>query len=376
MGRYGEATAWQALSKDPDPLKAQAAAAGREAAYNAWAQGGLTLKVGKDAPTGPGIAWTLSGAVTRGSVERTAGILQDRRNRAGVDHGVTVTFAGDVSLTKKVLVLEHLLRQSVPVDEPALEKAGDRDALDQARGRLNTYEPDGQQQAWYVLDLERKAAQRQQDEAVRIRADRIQKLDALALHLEQNGSANAGKHFQAAGFVVDEKGEYADPDLPGVQKAWDALAAAERKELEADLQKRAEELGHRGEIELWAKEKRAADPGYQRILQELKDDPSLKEMANTAYKQGISRAKQEHEAQREQDRKALLKAAHKLGRRAEKVGGNAAKQVENQREFVELVQRGVGLVDEKALSKSLQGGREAYRQEQEKALSSSKGMGW
>ena len=112
---------------------------------------------------------------------------------------------------------------------------------------------------------------------------------------------------------------------------------------------------------------------HQRLVQEIQADPSLKEMANTAYKQGVSRAKQEHETQREQDRKGLLKAAKGLGVRAEKVGSNAAKQVENQREFVELVQRGVGLgVDEKALSQSMQDGREAYRQE--KALSRSQGM--
>ncbi|WP_231551300.1 hypothetical protein, partial [Acidithiobacillus ferrivorans] len=192
--------------------------------------------------------------------------------------------------------------------------------------------------------------------------------------MPSKNSAGSGVEPQEAGFVVDEKGRYAypDPNLPGVRAAWDALAAAERKELEADLQKRAEALGHRGEIELWTKEKRAADPGYQRILQEIKDDPSLKEMASTAHKQGVSRAKQEHEAQREQDRKALLKAAKGLGVRAEKVSSNAAKQAEIQREFVELVQRGAGLVDEKALSKSLQGGREAYRQE--KALSRSQGM--
>ena len=378
-GRYGEKTAWQSLSKDPDPLKAQAAAAGREAAYNAWAQGGLTLKVGKDAPEGPGIAWTLSGAVTRESVERYAGFLQDRRKRAGVDHCVTVTFGGDVSITKKVLVLEHLLRQSVSLDAPALEKAGDRYALDQARERLNTHEPDGQQQFWYTLDLEQKAAQRKRDEAARIRAERVKKLDALALHLERHGSGDSGRHFQEAGFVQDKDGfyTYPDPDLPGVRAAWDALAAAQRKELEADLQKRAEALGHRGEVEFWTKEKRAADPGYQRILQEIKDDPSLKEMANTAYIQGINRAKQEREAQREQDRKALLKAAKGLGVRAEKGVSNAAKQAEIQREFVELVQRGAGLgVNEKALSKSLQDGREAYRQEQEKALSNNKGLGW
>jgi len=377
VGRYGENTAWQSLSKDPDPLKAQAAAAGREAAYNAWAQSGLTLKVGKDAPEGRGIAWTLSGAVTRESVERYAGVLQDRRKRAGVDHGVTVTFGGDVSITEKVLVLEHLLRQSVSLDASALEKAGDRYELDQARERLNTHEPDGRPQAWYVQELERKKEQRQREEAARIRADRVKKLDALAAHLERHGSADSGRHFQEAGFVRDKDGfyTYPDPDLPGVRKAWDALAAAERKERAADLQKRAEALGHRGEVELWTQEKRAADPGYQRILQEIQDEPSLKEMANTAYVQGINRAKLEREAQREQDRKALLKAAKGLGVRAEEGGGNAAKQAEIQREFVELVQRGVGLgVDEKALSKSLQGGREAYRQEEELELSRSRGM--
>ena len=319
VGRYGEKTAWQSLSKDPDPLKAQAAVAGREAAYNAWAQSGLTLKVGKDAPQGQGISWTLSGAVTRESVERYAGFLQDRRKLAGVDHKVTVTFGGDVSITKKVLVLEHLLRQSVFLDEPALEKAGDWYALNQARERLNTHEPDGQQQFWYTLDLEQKAAQRKRDEAAQIRADRVKKLDALALHLEKHGSNDAGRHFQEAGFVKDKEGFYAypDPDLPGVQKAWGALATAERKELETDLQKRAESVGYRAESGQWSKEQRNADPEHQRLVQELKDDSSLKSMANTAYKQGIDRAKQEQDAQFERDRQALLNATHTLGRRAE-----------------------------------------------------------
>ena len=357
VGRYGETAERQALSKDPDPLKAQAAAAGREAALNAWAQGGLTLKVGKDAPEGPGIAWTLSGAVTREAVERYAGALRERRQQAGVARGVTVTFGGDVSITKKVLVLEHLLRQSVPLDALPLEKAGDRNALDQAKERLNTHEPDGAEQAWYT------------------RAERVKKLDALALHLERHGSGNSGKHFREAGFVEDKDGFYAypDPDLPGVRAAWDALAAAQRKELEADIQKRAESVGYRLESGQWSPEQRKADPEHQRLAQEIQDDPSLKGMANTAYKQGIGRARQEREAQLEQDRKVLRAAAHKLGRRAEKGGSNAGKQTEIQREFVELVQRGAGLgVDGKALSKSLQGGREAYRQE--KALSNSQGM--
>ena len=358
VGRYGETAQWQALSKkDPDPLKARAADAGREAACNAWAQGGLTLRVGEDAPAGSGIEWKLTGDITRELVERYAGAIQERRNRAGVDHGVTVTFGGDVSITKKVLVLEHLLRQSVSLDAPALEKAGDRNALDQARERLKTHEPDGAEQAWYT------------------RAERVKKLDALVLHLERHGSGNSGKHFREAGFVVDEKGKYAypDPELPGVRAAWDALAAAQRKDTEADIQKRAESVGYRLESGQWSPEQRKADPEHQRLAQEIQDDPSLKGMANTAYKQGISRARQEREAQLEQDRKVLRAAAHKLGRRAEKGGSNAGKQTEIQREFVELVQRGVGLgVDEKALSKSLQGGREAYRQE--KALSRSQGM--
>ena len=378
VGRYGETAQWQALSKDPDPLKAQAVAAGREAALNAWAREGITLRVGQNAPQGVrGLGMSRTAEITRPQVERWAQDIRERQQRSGVALPIVVTFGGDVSITKKVLVLEHLLRQSVSLDAPALEKAGDRNALDQARERLNTHEPDGQQQFWYTLDLEQKSAQRKRDEAVRIRADRIKKLDALVLHLERHGSDDSGRHFQDAGFVVDKEGFYAypDPGLPGVRAVWDALAAAQRKELEADLQKRAEALGHRGEVELWTKEKRAADPGYQRILQEIKDDPSLKGMANTAYKQGIGRARQEREAQMEQERKDLRAAAHKLGRRAEKGGSNAGKQIEIQREFVELVQRGVSLgVDEKALSKSVQGGREAYRQE--KALSSSKGMGW
>ncbi|MHB1604701.1 MAG: hypothetical protein ACYCSC_13260, partial [Acidithiobacillus ferrooxidans] len=142
---------------------------------------------------------------------------------------------------------------------------------------------------------------------------------------------------------------------------------------EADIQKRAESVGYRLESGQWSPEQRKADPEHQRLAQEIQDDPSLKGMANTAYKQGIGRARQEREAQLEQDRKVLRAAAHKLGRRAEKGGSNAGKQTEIQREFVELVQRGAGLgVDGKALSKSLQGGREAYRQE--KALSNSQGM--
>ena len=376
VGRYGETADWQALAKDADSLKAQAADAGREAALNAWAQEGITLRVGKDAPYGAepgGLAMLRTAEINRQNVERWAQEIRERQQRSGVALPTAVTFGGDVSIPKKVLVLEHLLRQSVPVDAQA-----ERYALDQARERLKTHEPDGREQAWYTQELEQKAAQRARDEAARIRTDRIKKLDALALHLERNGSANAGKYFLEAGFVRDKDGFYVypDPDLPGVQKAWDALATAERKALETDLQKRAEELGHRGEIELWTKEKRAADPGHQRVLQEIKDDPSLKEMANTAYKQGVNRAKQEREAQREQDRKGLLKAAKGLGVRAEKGGRNAAKQTEIQREFVELVRRGAGLgVDEKALSESMQGGRAAYRQELARVRSRSRGMG-
>lgn len=374
VGRYGQREQIAALKKDTDLLKVQAAEAGREAALDAGARNGITLRVGVDAPAcgrEGGLEMVRDADhLDRPRIEQWARNIRDRRQSAGARGPIGVTFGPDVTGPDRVMVLEHLLRQSVTLDAAAIVKAGDGPEMEQARDRLKTHEPDGQQQAWYTRKLE-------QDRQTKIREDRVRKLDALAFGLERHGSADAGRHFQEAGFVQDKDGfyTYPDPDLPGVQKAWDALAAAQRKELEADLQKRAEALGHRGEVGLWTKEKRAADPGYQRILQEIKDDPSLKEMANTAYKQGISRAKQEREAQREQDRKTLLKAAKGLGVRAEKGNGNAAKQAEIQREFVELVQRGAGLgVDEKALSKSLQGGREAYRQE--KALSNSKGMGW
>ena len=371
VGRYGTDAEIEALKCDPDPLKAQAVAAGREAAYNAWAQGGLTLKVGKDAPEGQGIAWTMTGAVTRESVERYAGFLRDRRQRAGVAHGVTVTFGSDVTVTKKVLVLEHLLRQSVRLDEAALGKAGNKDALDQARGRLNTHEPDGRQQAWYTLDLERKAVQRRREAAAR-------KLEVLVSQLEQQGSADSGRLFQEAGFVVNEKGFYGypepDSDLPGVQAAWDALAAVRRKELEADLQKRAEGVGYRVESGQWSREQRDANPEYQRLVQKIQEDPSLENLAETAYQQGMERARQEREARLAQARNDLRKVAHDLGRRAE-ANSNPVQQERNRQEWANLVQRGAGLgVDEKALSQALQGGRAAYRQEV--ARSRGPGMGW
>ena len=379
VGRYGEGAEVEALKKDPDPLKAQAVGAGREAAFNAWARDGLTLRVGVDAPAGIGAIWhEASNTPTRADVERHAGVLMNRRKRAGVDHAVTVTFGMDVTGTERVLVLEHLLRQSVPLDGAALAKAGDGPELERARERLKTHEADGQQQVWYTQKLEQDRLARQWEEAAKTRADLVKKLDALAAHLERHGSEDAERCFQEAGFVKDEKGFYAypDPDLPGVQKAWDALKAAQRREFEADVQKRADRVGYRAESGQWRQEQRAADPEHQRLVQEIKDDPSLKEMANAAYKQGIDRAQQERLAQLEQDRKALRNAAYKLGRRAEKAGSNAVKQAEMQREFGELVQRGVDLgVDEKALSQSLQRGRVAYREEQQEHRYSSPGGG-
>ena len=379
VGRYGEGAEVEALKKGPDPLKAQAVGAGREAAFNAWARDGLTLRVGVDAPAGIGAIWhEASNTPTRADVERHAGVLMNRRKRAGVDHAVTVTFGMDVTGTERVLVLEHLLRQSVPLDGAALAKAGDGPELERARERLKTHEADGQQQVWYTQKLEQDRLVRQWEEAAKTRADLVKKLDALAAHLERHGSEDAERCFQEAGFVKDEKGFYAypDPDLPGVQKAWDALKAAQRREFEADVQKRADRVGYRAESGQWRQEQRAADPEHQRLVQEIKDDPSLKEMANAAYKQGIDRAQQERLAQLEQDRKALRNAAYKLGRRAEKAGSNAVKQAEMQREFGELVQRGVDLgVDEKALSQSLQRGRVAYREEQQEHRYSSPGGG-
>ena len=300
VGRYGETTAWQTLSKDPDPLKAQVAAAGREAALNAGAREGITLRVGRGAPQGAaGLEMSRTAEITRPQVERWAQEIQERQKRSGATMSIAVTFGGGVSVTEKVLVLEQLLRQSVRLDEAALGKAGDKDALDQARGRLNTHEPDGRQQAWYTLDLKRKAAQRRRDEAARIHAERVKKLDALALHLEQQGSADSGRLFQEAGFVVDEKGGYTypDPDLPGVQKAWDALAAAQRKEVEADFQKRAESVGYRREKEEWSDAERDANPERAELLKEIQRDPSFKEMVETSYNQGRERARQERKEQ-------------------------------------------------------------------------------
>ncbi|MBU2720169.1 hypothetical protein HF563_12485, partial [Acidithiobacillus ferridurans] len=113
VGRYGETAQWQALSKDPDPLKAQAVAAGREAALNAWAREGITLRVGQDAPQGVrGLGMSRTAEITRPQVERWAQDIRERQQRSGIVMPIAVTFGGDVSITEKVLVLEHLLRQS------------------------------------------------------------------------------------------------------------------------------------------------------------------------------------------------------------------------------------------------------------------------
>ncbi|MBU2733900.1 hypothetical protein, partial [Acidithiobacillus ferridurans] len=84
VGRYGETAQWQALSKDPDPLKAQAVAAGREAALNAWAREGITLRVGQDAPQGVrGLGMSRTAEITRPQVERWAQDIRERQQRSG-----------------------------------------------------------------------------------------------------------------------------------------------------------------------------------------------------------------------------------------------------------------------------------------------------
>jgi hypothetical protein len=330
VGRYGEGAEVEALKKDPDPLKARAVAAGREAAYNAWAQGGITLRVGVDAPDGAasGIAWTLSGEVTRESVERHADAIKERRMRAGVDHAVMVTFGRDVTTPDRVAVLEHLHRQSVAVDAAALAKSGDGPELEQARSRLKTHEADGRQRAWYTQKLEQDRLARQRVEAARIRAEQEKRI------------------------------------------------ADERKAVEADVQRRAEAVGYRAGLEQWGKEQRAADPEHRRLGRESKDDPSLLEMARTAFQQGKVQGDQKREARLEQDRKALRHDARQLGRRMEKAGHNAAKQAENQRAYREIVQYGEKLgMDETVLSQSVQKGRAAYRKDQRERGYSSPGPG-
>jgi hypothetical protein len=74
------------------------------------------------------------------------------------------------------------------------------------------------------------------DKEAQVRADRVNKLDALATHLERHGSEDYERHFQEACFVRDKDGFYTYPDLdlPGVQKVWDALGAALKSEDEPE----------------------------------------------------------------------------------------------------------------------------------------------
>jgi hypothetical protein len=231
-GRHGKN--WKALTKDSDPLIAQAAMAGHEAAQNAWAQGGLTLKIGKDAPGGPGANWHLTGKITRERVEQMAGYIRDRSQKAGVEHGITVTFGREISSYDKTLVMEHLLRHDLKLDNDALRTSGDTAERSDAYDRVRTLNDDGTQQDWYAEHMRRKQAEQQQKAAQR-----------------------------------------------------------ERENREADFKKRAEELGYEGIMTGMTPEEWAKQPVYLKFVADVGSDTDLIRLTEAAYRDGVARAQKE-----------------------------------------------------------------------------------
>ena len=110
---------------------------------------------------------------------------------------------------------------------------------------------------------------------------------------------------QAAIAALEAGLSVADGEL--AQRARERVAA-EREAIEQDIKERADSVGYRGEIEGWEEKQRADDPEYQRIIRDLKDDPSLTEMANVAYQQGRARGKREVERLERRDSDPALVA--------------------------------------------------------------------
>lgn len=119
-------------------------------------------------------------------------------------------------------------------------------------------------------------------------------------------TGNAEFQEKAAMAALEAGLSVADVEL--AQRARAAIEAAEREAIEQDIKERADSVGYRGEIEGWEEKQRADDPEYQRIIRDLKDDPSLTEMANVAYQQGRARGKREVERLERRDSDPALVA--------------------------------------------------------------------
>ena len=178
-GRYGSKAEYDAIAVG-EGIPVEAAKAGRDAAYNAWAREGLTLRAGKAAPKAErGLQWTLSDACTREDIEATAQGIRWRRERSGSGQRLVVSFAPSLQPKRRVFVLEHLLRQEVALEEQSRYKV----LRAQAQRRIETHEPDGREQVWYAQERERKRKareeqRRRQREQERERLERIRQADA------------------------------------------------------------------------------------------------------------------------------------------------------------------------------------------------------
>jgi hypothetical protein len=176
VGRYGDKTKWHELSNGSDPVQAKAAQAGREERLNESARrGGITLRVGSDAPTpDKGMSFTKTGTITRENIEGWARDIQARQASAGISASIVVAFGSKSTADDRVMVLEHLLRQGVALDDAALKQAGHGDDLKEAQERLKTHEPDGNPQEWYTQHLEEQRQKRQEEERAEVERLRIE----------------------------------------------------------------------------------------------------------------------------------------------------------------------------------------------------------
>ncbi|WP_312283595.1 LPD7 domain-containing protein [Candidatus Igneacidithiobacillus taiwanensis] len=166
IGRYGTAEEQQRLQTEGAQLQRDCVADGLDVAWRTWAQKGLGLRIGAEAPSAVpgGLCWHPKGEMTRARVEALAQNIHETKARYGVSHPIVVTFAPSIPEEKRVLVYEHLLRSGLEVQKPGNEQG--RKSYETAQERLRTHNADGTEQQW-VIDQRDREAQAAREEAER-----------------------------------------------------------------------------------------------------------------------------------------------------------------------------------------------------------------
>jgi len=231
MGRHGTAEERKRLQAEGTQLQRDCVGDGLEVAKHAWAQKGLGLRIGAEAPAAVpgGLSWYPKGEMTRKRIEGLAQTIQDRKTHYGVSHPLVVTFGPFVPEAKRVLVYEQLLRSGLEVQKPNAD--WDRKPYETAQERLRTHNADGTEQPW-VIDKRKREAQAAKEKAEREAKKAEQERQREA---QQKREADRKKLKEDTKALGREVGRYGKSEERN-RRAAGLLAEAKRLEV-TDLNK-------------------------------------------------------------------------------------------------------------------------------------------